>query len=173
VCSISTRREGARATPSQKVLVLYQSIRMFLWLFGSYIDSAGALKWPHKSWKSWSVVFAYCNCFLPLEYSETFDKWSTRNLPISFFWGFLASTGKYSHPKSNILNNLNVKTLNFVQWLKICVVLLNFFLRKKRTSGSFSRHEETAIKPKTTFWVHDNLAVGRAASDLLQKPLIS
>jgi len=28
-----TRRKEARATPSQKVLVLYQSNRMFLWMF--------------------------------------------------------------------------------------------------------------------------------------------
>jgi len=45
-----TRRKEARATPSQKVLVLYQSNWMFLWTFWPYIDTI-AHKCPYKSWK--------------------------------------------------------------------------------------------------------------------------
>ena len=34
-----TRRNEARATPSENVRAYYQRNRMFLWMFSSYIDS--------------------------------------------------------------------------------------------------------------------------------------
>ena len=36
---LKKKTQEARATPSQKIILLYQSNRMFLWIFWSYIDS--------------------------------------------------------------------------------------------------------------------------------------
>ena len=57
---VHLKKNEARATQvAEQALVLYQSNRMFLWMFWSYIDTI-ALKCPHKSWKPgcriWKVV---------------------------------------------------------------------------------------------------------------------